>query len=309
MTTIARSAAYRWPNCYRLANSQIELIVTADVGPRIIHFGFVGGENEFGVFPEQLGLTGDGEWHSYGGHRFWHAPEAIPRTYYPDNVPVQVIEQPEGLRVVQPIEPSTAIQKEIDLWMAPDEAHVRVTHRLRNRSPWALEMAPWALTVMAPGGVAIVPLPPRGPHSPQYMLPTSTLTFWPYTDPADPRFIWGSKYVMLRQDPALPVARKLGASVPDGWTAYARGGHLFVKRFRYDSRAVYPDFGCCVEIFTNAEILELETLGPLARLAPGESAEHVEDWYLYAGVPVPANDADVETQALPLVYGIYTART
>jgi hypothetical protein len=309
MTTIDRGASYNWPNCYRLSNSHIELIVTTDVGPRVIHFGFTGAENEFGVFPEQLGLTGDDEWHSYGGHRFWHAPEAIPRTYHADNVPLQVLPQPEGVRLVQPVEPSTGIQKQIDLWMAPGEAHVRVTHRLTNRNLWALELAPWALTVMAPGGVAIMPLPPRGPHSPQHMSPTSVLAIWPYTDPADPRYVWGSKYVMLRQDPALPVARKLGASVPDGWAAYARGGHLFVKRFRYDPQATYPDFGCCVEIFTNAEMLELETLGPLARLAPGASVEHVEDWYLYAGVPAPGNDADIEARVLPLVYGINTART
>ena len=309
MTTTERCAAYGWPNCCRLSNSRTELIVTADVGPRIIHFGFAGAENEFAVFPEQQGLMGGDEWHSYGGHRFWHAPEAIPRTYHADNVPVQVIEQPEGLRVLQPVEPGTGIQKEINLWMDPGEAHVRVTHRLYNRGLWELELAPWALTVMAPGGVAIIPLPPRGPHSPQYMLPTSTLTFWPYTDPSDPRFVWGSKYIMLRQDPAMPVARKLGASVPDGWAAYARGGHLFVKRFRYDAQATYPDFGCCVESFTNAEILELETLGPLARLAPGGSVEHVEDWFLYSGVPAPANDADVEARVLPLAYGINTART
>ena len=59
----------------------------------------------------------------------------------------------------------------------------------------------------------------------------------------------------------------------------------------------------------NAEILELETLGPLACLAPGARIEHVEDWYLYAGVPVPGNDADIEAQVLPLAYGVYTART
>ena len=30
-----------WANCYRLHNDVVELIVTADVGPRIIRFGFV----------------------------------------------------------------------------------------------------------------------------------------------------------------------------------------------------------------------------------------------------------------------------
>ena len=43
-----------WHNCYRVSNGEIEAIVTADVGPRIIRFGFVGGQNLFKEFAEQL---------------------------------------------------------------------------------------------------------------------------------------------------------------------------------------------------------------------------------------------------------------
>ena len=32
-----------WPNCYRISNGEIELIVTADIGPRVMRCGFVGG--------------------------------------------------------------------------------------------------------------------------------------------------------------------------------------------------------------------------------------------------------------------------
>jgi hypothetical protein len=42
-----------WPNCYRVSNGEIELIVTGDVGPRIIRFGFVGGQNLFKEFADQ----------------------------------------------------------------------------------------------------------------------------------------------------------------------------------------------------------------------------------------------------------------
>jgi len=44
-----------WRNCYRVSNSEVELIVTSDVGPRVIRFGFVGGQNVFKEFPDQLG--------------------------------------------------------------------------------------------------------------------------------------------------------------------------------------------------------------------------------------------------------------
>ena len=41
-----------WPHCYRLSNPEIELILTADVGPRVIRCGFVGGPNVFKEYAE-----------------------------------------------------------------------------------------------------------------------------------------------------------------------------------------------------------------------------------------------------------------
>ncbi len=290
-----------WENCYRLSNGQVELIVTGDVGPRIIHLSFVGQENEFFVYEEWLGRTGDPEWLNYGGHRLWHAPEVASRTYAPDNSPVTVQEQGDCVRFIQPVEPTTGIQKEIELTLAADAARVKVLHRLRNAGRWAVELAPWALSVMAQRSVIIIPLPPRGPHDLQNLLPTSLLTLWPYTDLTDPRWTWGTKYILLRQDPAAQTPQKIGASVPTGWVACARDGHLFVVQFDFVPGAAYPDLGCNVETFTNGRMLEVETLGPLVRLEPGATVEYVERWSLFQGVPVPTCDADVEAHVLPLV--------
>jgi hypothetical protein len=291
----------RWPNCYRLTNGVWELVVTTDVGPRVIRCGFAGADNEFKEYPDHLGQKGGGDWRVYGGHRLWHAPEHKTRTYFPDNSPVKVEARDNAVRLVQEIESTTGIQKEIELVMAPDAACATVTHRLRNTNPSPVTLAPWALTVMAPGGTAILPLPPRGSH-PEDLLPGSTLTLWKYTDMSDPRWTWGRKYILLRQDSARTVnPQKIGAAAPDGWAAYARGGHLFLKTFRHDPAATYPDRGCSVEVFTNQDMLELETLGPLVALSPGAAVEHVEQWRLFRDVPIPRNDADIDAHIVPLV--------
>ena len=70
-----------------------------------------------------------------------------------------------------------------------------------------------------------------------------------------------------------------------GWGAHFRKGVLFVKQARVFAGARYPDEGCNFELFTNPEFLELETLGPLVELKPGEMAEHVERWWLFGDVP------------------------
>jgi hypothetical protein len=288
-----------WANCQRLSNGVVELVLTTDVGPRIIRFGFAGEENEFYQDELTLGKTGGDDWRAYGGHRLWHAPEAMPRTYWGDNWPIRFEPLPGLVRLIQPVEPTTGIEKEIDVRLDAG-AHVEVTHRLRNKNGWAVELATWALSMMAPGGTAIIPLPPRRPH-PEALQPVNTLALWAYTDMADPRWTWGRRYILLRQDATATSPQKAGAWIPDGWAAYARHGHLFVKTFAPDPGATYPDLGCSTEVFTNAQMLELETLGPLVRLQPGAAVEHVEHWHLFRDVPAPASDADVEQHIMPHV--------
>jgi hypothetical protein len=297
MNRVAKIAYQGWPNCYRLWNDLVELIITTDVGPRLIRFGFIG-DNELAEFPADLGQTGGNEFRVYGGHRLWHAPESKERTYSPDNSPVTLEQKAECVRVIQPTETMTGIQKEMEISLSPTDAHLRILHRLRNHNLWAVELSVWALTAMAPGGTAVIPLPPRGPH-PEHLLPSSTFTVWPYTDLSDPRLTWGRKYVLFHQDSNRPSPQKIGASVPDGWAAYVRDGHLFVKTFRHIPGATYPDFGSSFEAYTDGEILELETLSPLTRVEPGGMVEHTESWFLWRGVPTPRGDDEVDGTVLP----------
>lgn len=290
-----------WSNCVRLANAAMELIVTAEVGPRVIYCGLPGGDNEFAVFPDQLGRSGDDYWLPYGGHRLWHAPEAMPRTYEPDNQPLQVELIAAGARLTQPVEPRAGIQKQLTLRLHPDAPSVTVTHRLTNRNVWPVELAPWGVTMMAPGGVAICPLPPRRPH-PESLLPASTLSLWPYTHMSDPRWTWGRELIMLRQDPTSVTPQKAGVHNLQGWVAYARAGRLFVKRFYPRPEARYPDLNANLELFTNREMLEVETLGPLVTLTPGESVDHVEVWHLVSHVAQPSSEEEALVHVLPAVH-------
>ncbi len=292
-----------WPNCYRVFNDLVDLVVTTDVGPRIIRYGFVGEVNEFKEYPEEAGRTGGVEFHLYGGHRLWHAPEDTVRTYFPDNYTVSARAYARFLRVTQLTEPTTGIQKEMDIRLATQTTHVQVIHRLTNNNLWDIELAAWALSVMEIGGVAILPLPPRGEH-PNDKLPTSNLVLWPYTDLADPRWTLGKRFILFRQNPRWPRPQKIGALVPDGWIAYARSGHLFVKKFDFFADGIYPDLGSSVEFFNRVDMAEMETLSPSVVLAPGETLEHVEDWRLLKDVPQPESEADVEKYVEPKVLSL-----
>jgi hypothetical protein len=161
---VERTEYKGWPNCYRVSNGEIELVVTGDVGPRVIRFGFVGGQNLFKEFPEQLGKSGEEKFQLRGGDRVWKAPEDPVATWASDNVQVEIQPTPTGLIAREPVEPLTKLQKEIEVSMAPSGPLVTVCHRIGNRSLFPLEFAPWTLTMMAQGGMAIAGFPPRGKH-------------------------------------------------------------------------------------------------------------------------------------------------
>ena len=287
-----------WADCIHISNGQVEIIATTVIGPRLIRFGFVGDANEFHEFPSDAGQTGGTVWRSYGGHRLWHSPEANPRSYQPDNSPIQAVMEGDSLHLTQPIEKATGIQKEIIVTMDRDSPHVRVLHRLTNRGLWPVTLAAWALTVMETGGRAIIPLTHHGTKD--NLLPNRALVLWPYTDTEDSRFTLSKQYVLVQQDQHASKAFKIGVTAYDGWAAYVRKGHLFLKRFAPDLGAIYPDYGASAETYSASDFQELETVGPLRELQPQQSVEHVEDWYLFQGVDAQ-DEAAINRTVLPYV--------
>jgi len=301
--------AYKgWANCYRVSNGEVELVVTADVGPRVIRYAFVGGQNPFKEFAEQLGKKGEREFQLRGGHRTWKAPEDPVGSWAPDDVAVAIEVKPDGLIAREPLEPLTQLHKEIEVRLAPSGSAVTVIQRIANHSLFPLEYSVWAMSMMAQGGVAVTGFPPRGKH-PIDLDATNPLVMWAYTDLSDKRWTFTKKYMALRQDPKNAEAEKLGLFNPNTWVAYLVNGGAFVKQAHADPSRSYPDFGCSFETFTNNEFLEIETLGPLTKVAPGKSAEHTEYWSLHRNVAVPNfTDADLDRVILPLLRTVPAAQ-
>jgi hypothetical protein len=287
-----------WPNCIRLSNGEIEVIATTDVGPRIIRVGFVGGQNLLHNYPATLGRTGDKEWHNYGGHRLWHAPEVFPRTYAPDNVPVEH-EWDGATLTLRNAELPNGLVKETRITLSPSAPRVELGHRIINRNTWAVELAVWSLSVMAQGGRAIYPQEDYKPH-PDCLVPARPLVLWHFTDMTDPRWTWGRKYVQLRQDPSATTKQKVGLLNSKGWAAYTLGGDAIITRYQYQAGAKYADMGCNTETYTDPDMLEVETLGPLTMLEPGAHLDHPESWLL-AKVECGSGEDDIDAHILPLV--------
>ncbi len=283
------SIKFRSFDCVPIDNNVISLLVTQSVGPRIISLRYLDGDNLFAELPDFVTERPDGKpFHFYGGHRLWHAPENKPRTYIPDDKPVEVVSTSTGLSVTQPVEVQTGIEKSIQISLVDGEPKVIIHHTLTNRGLWVVECAPWAITQFKTGGVAILP---QSQEQSEF-LPNRSLALWPYTDLTSPQVCWGNRYILVRAEMDSPF--KLGFPNPHGWLAYWLGGTLFVKRAAFDAKADYYDFGSSSECYCNDQFLELETLAPIGRLIPGESTNHTETWELYADVDFPGDEKAVQ---------------
>jgi len=288
-----------WKHNVRLANREIELVVTQEVGPRIIRLGFIGSQNLFAEYADQQGKAGEREWMIRGGHRLWVAPEVKPDTYELDNSPIEIRRSGDGILTVQAPGPLTKIQKTMKITLEPRRNRIRIVHKLSNTGRRNLTVAPWALSVMAPGGVAIIPLPPKGSHT-KNLLHNQEWSLWPYTDLADGRWTLGSRCILFRQNRKLGPA-KIGIAHREGWVAYQLDRNVFVKHFAWKDGAAYPDGGVNFETFSNEDMLEVESLGPLVVLKPGSGVEHVETWELFRDVPKIRTEADVDRFLRPLI--------
>jgi hypothetical protein len=221
-----------------------------------------------------------GDFYFLGGHRLWHAPEAMPRTYIPD-AEINIAELPNGVILETQTEPGTGIRKRIEIDIANNAPTVTLTHTLINDGLWAVELAPWAITQFRLGGTAILPMP-VGNVDAAGLLPNRQMSFWPYTRLNDPRLSLRDDYILFHAD-ALPPF-KLGYFNSHGWLAYYVDGVLFRKTFDAQTDLHYPDNNCNAEMYCNAEFVELESLGPLTKLHPGAEIKHMERWDVLEGI-------------------------
>ncbi len=275
-----------------LANEHVRLEYLAAAGPRLVRLALAdAAQNLLAEAPDVFWETPYGRFYIRGGHRLWHAPEKMARTYIPDNDGLQVTPLANGVRLEAPREPDTALVKTMTLTLDDARPAITIEHSLRNEGVWAVECAPWAITQMRLGGTAVLPQQ-IGQLDEDGLLPNRQLTLWPYTHWADPRLHLHDDFIFVGPETAAQPF-KIGCFNRQGWLAYCLDETLFVKRFQPQIGLPHPDFGCNAEIYANDKFLEVETLGPLATISPGAAITHTEIWELHRLTHRPQSLADL----------------
>lgn len=222
-----------------------------------------------------------GDFFFRGGHRLWHAPEVMPRTYAPDTGPLKIVEITNGVLLETNTEPGSGIRKRIEIVLAADRPIVTLTHTLINDGAWPVTLAPWTITQLRPGGTAILPLPTeKGDEA--GLLPNRQFSLWPYSRINDERLQLHEDVILF--DALTLPAFKIGYFNTHGWLAYFINGVLFRKSFSVIHNGMHPDNNSNAELYACKDFLELETLSPLNTLNPGAEITHMETWEVLHGL-------------------------
>ena len=290
MVTFKEINYKNYGKCLEISNGTVDLLVTLDLGPRIIRYGFCGKENMMYEDLDRVNgydkpdlkemFGANAKWYLYGGHRLWISPEYT-ETYYPDNNPVEY-EAAENMAVFScDVQEVTGLQFSTCVALSDEGSDVRITHFVENCSGEPQTYAIWALTVLDKGGVELIPFNTND----TVLLPNRTVMAWPYTNFADHRLYMGEKFLSLSSD-STDKAFKLGFDHNNGVAAYINKGMMFVKRFTHYEGGNYPDNGCSFETYTNQHFLECETLGEIGQKPDGSIVSHTEYWNLVDNVSI-----------------------
>ena len=260
--------------CVQFEENGMIVMVTIDVGPRIIYFG----DKQNNILKEDLErkvqVYNDaykGNWYLYGGHRLWKSPENI-CTYVADNKPVSYRLNEDGGTFISNIDPK--FDYILDIGIKKNNVHIENT--IVSKSKNIESIAAWALTVMDIGGELTVNLNKKMDD----LNPQQNLVIWPYTDIYDERIKISKEKLIIQQKSGLEPL-KLGLFLNTPEAEYSLKGMKFKCKFKEEkSTGKYGDFMSNMEIYTSGDILEIEGLSSMRDLKCGESVTLYEEWSL-----------------------------
>ncbi len=281
--SVKRISYQRWPDSLLLSNGRVEAVVVPAIG-RVMQLRFAG-ESDGPFWENPMLASGNaapdpGDWANYGGDKTWPAPQSdweriAGRAWPPpagfDSRPMEAtIDGPGAVTLVSQVDASFGIRVRRCIALSPDHPVMTATTTYEKVGGAPVAAAVWVITQLK-NPVAVYaflsdpPLPGAGFVRQSEDLPAN--------------FMRGAGLLSLTRD--RHKSHKIGTLA---------GSLLWIgprEMVRIDSSLIpggkYPDGGTSAQVYTNADPLpyvELELLGPLARLTAGDSITRVSSYTL-----------------------------
>ncbi|MBX9186702.1 DUF4380 domain-containing protein [Bacteroides sp. K03] len=245
-------------NVYTLSLGDLSFSVSAETGGRIVSFRR--GESEL--------LTTDAVNPVYYGATFWLSPQA---NYWPpcpaiDKLPYEVRIDEEKLSMTSQIDNTNiCITKEFSISVA--DTSIYINYKIKNTSDKIRKLAPWDVSRVS-GGLSFFPIGEKDDQINKPGIPTTYI---------ENGILW---FPFVKEE-NMP-AQKLFSTAKEGWMAHYYKNILFVKCFPDIQVKDTPPGQGEVEFFIapDGKYIELENHGEYISLAPNQSIEYNQKWFL-----------------------------
>ncbi|MFN0119296.1 MAG: hypothetical protein ACKV2V_02225 [Blastocatellia bacterium] len=295
--TIRQTEYHGWQDAIMIGNGRVEAVIVPSIG-RVMQFRFTGQES--GPFWENRALDGktpdakSNEWGNFGGDKPWPAPQAdwpriTPRAWPPpvafDSMPSAARMGKDYVELTSAVDPHFGIRaiRRITLDPARPVMTIRTTFEKVEGTP--RKVAVWTITQLGDPRGVFIPIPAGTQSADRYNKQSKDL-------PEGLTYDNG----LLSMKRSATLSTKIGSDA---------GTLLWVgekNACRIDSPRVagaeYPDQNSSAEVYTNKDPLpyvELEMLGPLSTMKPGDRIERANRYTLYAR---REKDAAAEARAI-----------
>ncbi len=163
-------------------------------------------------------------------------------------------------------DPATGLSLDWTVELAPDRPELRLRHTVRNHGPAARTLALWSIVVVDPatGGETAAAAEPA-PLAACLMAPASL-------SPEAARSVHlRPGEIALEIPSASPDAIKVGTRHPDGWVEHRRADGVLRSWVAFPEGGTIPEGGRNLTLYRSPRFAEIENVGALQNLAPGDT--------------------------------------
>jgi hypothetical protein len=251
-----------------LRNNEIELFAAVEPKLRVHVLRPVGGRS----------LLQYAE-HPFGGLRTCVMDPVQTKNWdLPSRQPAEIVEQRDDYLFLRAsVDPQSGYQAELELTL--DGPSVHVIHRIINRSGSPKTMAAWTIASIPNGHNGVIEANVRQDFAENDGFIRS-IGFFPNTPADHPAFELDGDMVRVYHDVPREKGWKIGAVVPSGVATYRDDELELRSQVSYEPGELYPEGGWNVTMYKNWNLdepqwhyTELEHVGPLREVQPGEAAE------------------------------------
>ncbi len=267
-----------WSDSYTLMGENLEAVIVPSIG-RLMDLRRPG--ETVGVLWQNPALLGQKvqpsqkAWTNFGGDKTWPAPESVwmkndagqwmPPTVF-DQASLQVQSTRETLTLTSEVDPRSGVRF-TRTFQITDANTLQVTTTYHKVQGPSIDIAVWIITQLRDPEIVGTFANPETPAYQELFGPTPRVTIEP------PFLFWDRQQAI----PAKIGTR--GRSLVWVGKTHTLQINLQVDR----SSSVYPDRGSSAEFYTSPDglpYIELETVGPIVTLRPGESVQTTNEYHL-----------------------------